>query len=112
MQHNISLFAHGTQNLAAGQRGADSVSIGTGMRRQHESFALSDLPKNIFEHVAMPSLHWASCSLSLYSALCCAFSPAPAIVLPAPAHARHDRAEKTTPELASAACGPPVRGEY
>ena len=36
MQHHIGLLAHGAQNLAAGQRRSDGISIGARMRRKHE----------------------------------------------------------------------------
>jgi len=43
MQHNIRMLAHRTQDLAKSERGADRIAIRTGVRSQHESFALSDL---------------------------------------------------------------------
>jgi len=43
VQNDIRLLAHFAQNLAAGERRSDGIAIGTRVRREHESFALSDL---------------------------------------------------------------------
>ena len=39
----IRLLAHQAQNLRAGQRGADGVSVGARVRGQHEAVPLRDL---------------------------------------------------------------------
>src|SRR5579859_6751619 len=58
VQDDIGLLAHGAQNLTASQRGTDGVAIGTGVRSQHETLVLPDLPEHIFQHVVSPSFHW------------------------------------------------------
>ena len=77
VQHDVGLLAHRAQNLAAGERRTDSVAIRPGVRCQHESFVLSDLPEYVFEHVARPSLHWIPCGVCVF------FLPAPTILRPA-----------------------------
>src|SRR5438105_14662044 len=42
-QHNIRLFAHRVQNLAASQRRANRIAIWTRMRRQKKAVALLQL---------------------------------------------------------------------
>src|SRR5207253_1466927 len=42
-QHNIRLFAHRAQNLAASQRRANRIAIWTRMRRQKKALALLDV---------------------------------------------------------------------
>src|SRR5262249_48641450 len=69
VQHNIGVFAHRAQHLTEGKSRSDGITVGTSMRRQHETFALSDLPQHILKHVAMPCFHWHP-----YVA-CYAFSP-------------------------------------
>jgi hypothetical protein len=39
MQHNLGLFAHNPQNLATGQGRPDAISIGPGMRSDHETMS-------------------------------------------------------------------------
>ncbi len=60
VQHNIGMLAHRAQNLAAGQRRSDRIAVGTGVRGQHESLVLSDLPENILD-AAMPFFHRVPC---------------------------------------------------
>jgi hypothetical protein len=50
VQDHIGFLAHGTQDLAAGERGTDSVSIRTRVRSQQESVALLDLFENLAKH--------------------------------------------------------------
>ena len=64
VQNNIGLLAHGAQNLAAGERRPHGIAVGPGVRSQHESLVLSDLPEHILD-VAMPFFHRDSCSALL-----------------------------------------------
>jgi hypothetical protein len=61
MENDIGLLAHRAQDLAASQRRPDRIAVGASVRSQHEAAVLFDLPKDIREHVVMPSLHLASC---------------------------------------------------
>ena len=49
-QHNIRLFAHRVQNLAAGQSRTNRIAIRTRMRRQKKALALLDVFENFSQH--------------------------------------------------------------
>jgi hypothetical protein len=56
VKHNVGVLAHGAQNLAAGKRRSDGVAIRPGVRGQHETIVLSDLPEYIVD-IAVAFLH-------------------------------------------------------
>ena len=46
----VVFFAHGAQDLTAGQRRTDRIAIGSGVRGQHKPVTLFDVFENIFQH--------------------------------------------------------------
>src|SRR5208337_2070132 len=105
VQYNVGVLAHGAQHLAAGQRRSYGVAVRTGVRRQHESLMLSNLPQHVRKHVAMPFFHRIPCGP------CFSFSSSRALAVlpPAPFPAPRGPAGNTIPERASDVIAPPVR---
>src|SRR3984957_10542419 len=104
VQHHIGLLAQGAQNLTAGQRRSHRVAVRAGVRGQHESLMLSDLPQHIL-NAAMPFFHWVPCGPGFF------FLPAPIILRLAPFPAPRDPAGNTTPERAAGPTAPPDTAE-
>src|SRR5579864_687932 len=106
MEHHVGLFSHFAQHLATGESRADSIAIGTRVRRQHKSLVLSDLPEYILEHAVRPDLHWIPCGAFVF------FFPALTIPRPELSPVRRDPGGNTTRALAGCATVLPTRDGY
>ena len=98
-------FAHGTQNLAAGQRRSDGIAIRTRVRSEHEPVTLLDLMENVPQH---GYAFFLSDSYETSSS----FSPAPTILPLALSLAPSGPTGNTILARASAANVPPVHAGY